>query len=154
MTWDCSGAAKKHFVLLVEDEPAYGRAVCNCLQQYGFEVAWIRSLAAMDLALHSALPDIVVLGLFVAGTSMAPVLRDRLAQMPLMVIVLAETPSAFDQISILEMGADGVVDKTVTSAREIAARVRAVLRRSQGQAFGWSIPHGMRCGTGRARWRL
>jgi len=88
----------------------------------------------MDLALHSALPDIVVLSQFVTRTNTVPVLRDRLAQLPLMVIVLAETPSAFDQISILEMGADDVVDKTVTSVREIAARVRAVLRRSPGRA--------------------
>ena len=130
----CSGPAKKHVVLLVEDEPACGQAVFNCLQQSGFEVNWVRSLAAMDLALHSVLPDIVVLSQFVTRTNTAPVLCDRLAEMPLMVIVLAATSSAFDQISILEMGADDVVDKTVTSVREIAARVRAVLRRAKRQA--------------------
>jgi two-component system catabolic regulation response regulator CreB len=122
-------------VLLLEDDPAIARTVVYTLEREGFTVehvqlvrnAWIclDSLQAPDLAvLDVGLPD-------GSGLDLCRELRQRGSIIPL--ILLTARSDETDRVLGLELGADDYIAKPF-SPRELAARVRALLRRSRMQA--------------------
>jgi len=118
-------------LLLVEDEPAIADTVLYALRGDGHEAvhcltgreAQARAReAAFDLAiLDVGLPDI-------DGFALCRDLRDLRREPPLPVIFLTAHGAEAERVLGLEMGADDYVTKPF-SPRELAARVRAVLRR-------------------------
>lgn len=118
-------------ILLVEDEPAIADTVLYALRAEGFEATHcltgqeaLRSAAACDLAiLDVGLPDI-------GGFALCRELRSR---RDLPVIFLTARDAEIDRVLGLELGADDYVVKPF-SPRELVARVRAVLRRTQAAA--------------------
>jgi DNA-binding response OmpR family regulator len=118
-------------VLIVDDEPQVREVVATYLEREGFSVR-----AAADG--HDALveigrrrPDALVLDLMLPGVSGLEVLhRLRSGGDEVPVIVLSARGSEPERVAGLELGADDYVAKPA-SPREIAARVRAVLRRSK-----------------------
>jgi two-component system alkaline phosphatase synthesis response regulator PhoP len=116
-------------VLVVDDEPEIVRLVRDYLERGGFAVV---SAADGEEALRAARrhhPDLVVLDLnlpHVDGLDVARALR-RDGDVPI-IMLTARTEEA-DRVAGLELGADDYVVKPF-SPREIVARVRAVLRRT------------------------
>jgi DNA-binding response OmpR family regulator len=118
-------------VLVVDDDPALADVVGRYLARDGFEVDYATDgIAGLRQAL-ATLPDIVVLDLMLPGMDGLEVCR-RLRQVaPIPVVMLTALGEESDRITGLDIGADDYVTKPF-SPRELAARVRAVLRRSAG----------------------
>jgi DNA-binding response OmpR family regulator len=117
-------------VLVVDDEPIVRGVVVKYLRREGY-----RTLEAGDGEAALALvedehPDLVVLDLMLPGIDGLAVCRRIRARSELPVIMLTARAEEADRIVGLELGADDYVTKPF-SPRELAARVKTVLRRAQ-----------------------
>ncbi|HZB23915.1 MAG TPA: response regulator transcription factor [Gaiellaceae bacterium] len=120
-------------VLVVDDESIVRDVVVRFLRREGY-----RTLEAGDgdtaLALvETESPDLVVLDLMLPGTDGMSVCRRIRARSELPVIMLTARAEEADRIVGLELGADDYVTKPF-SPRELAARVKTVLRRASPSA--------------------
>jgi DNA-binding response OmpR family regulator len=116
-------------ILVVDDEPIVREVVVSYLRREGY-----RTLEAGDGELAKTLvereqPDLVVLDLMLPGTDGLSVCRWIRTRGSLPVIMLTARGEEADRIVGLELGADDYVTKPF-SPRELAARVRTVLRRA------------------------
>jgi two-component system alkaline phosphatase synthesis response regulator PhoP len=117
-------------ILVAEDEPKISGLVRDYLQAAGFEV---RIAAHGDAALRDARalkPDLVVLDLGLPRRDGIDVIRELRRTSNVPVVILTARGEESDRILGLEMGTDDYVVKPF-SPRELVARVRAVLRRSE-----------------------
>src|SRR5947199_10546890 len=116
--------------LVVEDDAAIRRGVCDMLRYHGFEVA---EAADGDEGLEqarSAEVDIVLLDLILPGVLGLEILEQvRNARPTLPIIIMTAKGEEADRIKGLKLGADDYVVKPF-SVKELMARVEAVLRRS------------------------
>jgi two-component system alkaline phosphatase synthesis response regulator PhoP len=120
-------------VLIVDDEPAIVRLVRDYLERAGFEVMTASNGEDGLQVFARGSPDLVILDLSLPrmdGLDVARAMR-RAGDVPI-IMLTARTEEA-DRVAGLELGADDYVTKPF-SAREIVARVRAVLRRAQTAA--------------------
>ena len=127
-------------ILVVDDEPAIVRLVRDYLERAGFEVMTAANGEAALQSFSRSRPDLVILDLTLPamdGLDVARALR-RTGEVPI-IMLTARTEEA-DRVVGLELGADDYVTKPF-SAREIVARVRAVLRRAQTAAMHEDIVH-------------
>src|ERR687884_62957 len=116
-------------ILVVDDEPIVREVVVSYLRREGY-----RTLEAGDGELAKTLvetkrPDLVVLDLMLPGTDGLSVCRWIRAHGGLPIIMLTARGEEADRIVGLELGADDYVTKPF-SPRELATRVKTVLRRS------------------------
>ncbi|MCW2954445.1 MAG: DNA-binding response regulator [Conexibacter sp.] len=116
-------------ILLVEDEPSIGSLVRTYLAREGFRVLWVRSGedALAELPRHPI--ELIVLDIGLPGIDGFEVCRRVGGRVP--IIMLTARDDEPDRVAGLEAGADDYVPKPF-SPRELAARVKAVLRRSRG----------------------
>jgi DNA-binding response OmpR family regulator len=116
-------------VLVVDDEPIVREVVVRYLAREGHRTLEAADgLSARDLIEDSDL-DLVVLDLMLPGTDGLELCRWIRGRSELPVIMLTARSEEADRIVGLELGADDYVTKPF-SPRELAARVRSVLRRS------------------------
>ncbi|MSR29688.1 MAG: response regulator transcription factor [Phycisphaerales bacterium] len=117
-------------VMVVEDDDAIREGLCDALKFGGYHPL---SCARGDRALREILeaaPDLVLLDVMLPGRNGFEILRDlRAAKPTLPVVMVTARGDERDRIDGLERGADDYVVKPF-SARELLARVGAVLRRS------------------------
>jgi DNA-binding response OmpR family regulator len=119
-------------VLVVDDEPIVREVVVSYLQREGY-----RTLEAEDgdrarELLESESPSLVVLDVMLPGTDGLELCRWIRGRSELPIIMLTARGEEADRIVGLELGADDYVTKPF-SPRELAARVRTVLRRSRSE---------------------
>ena len=114
-------------ILIVDDEPAIRESLAFALKRDGFDIAEAASLREAQARVARA--DLVVLDLVLPDGNGLDFLRALRARSDVPVIVLTSRDEETDRVVGLEMGADDYVLKPF-SPREVAARVRAVLRRS------------------------
>ena len=120
-------------ILLVGDDAMFGRSMSEYLGENRFRVTSVPDDKAMLAALNSAAVDVVVLALppeLGCGALLAPRLREESA---VPIIVLSTQGEAADRIMALELGADDCLTAPF-SARELLARLRAILRRRRVDA--------------------
>lgn len=121
-------------LLLVEDDPMIGEAVRSGLRRQGFAVDWVRAAEAARLALASEPYDLMLLDLGLPDRDGLSVLRERRAQNDRMpVLILTARDATADKVAGLDLGADDYLVKPF-DLDELAARVRALLRRRAGPA--------------------
>jgi two-component system response regulator QseB len=121
-------------LLIVEDDAALGEALSSGLRQLGHVVDWFRDGAQADAALASAPFDAVVLDLGLPGSDgMVWLGRWRGREISLPVLILTARDGVEMRIAGLDAGADDYLVKPI-SIDELAARLRAMLRRSSGRA--------------------
>ena len=115
-------------ILVVEDEESFSDALSYMLGKEGFEavVAATGPDALAEFDRNGA--DIVLLDLMLPGLPGTEVCRELRARSNVPIIMLTAKDSEIDKVVGLELGADDYVTKPY-SARELIARVRAVLRR-------------------------
>jgi two-component system response regulator RegX3 len=115
-------------VLVVEDEESFSDALSYMLRREGYETVvaadGVGALAEFD----RAGADIVLLDLMLPGLSGTEVCRSLRARSSVPIIMLTAKDAEIDKVVGLELGADDYVTKPY-SARELVARIRAVLRR-------------------------
>jgi DNA-binding response OmpR family regulator len=121
----------KRTILLIEDEQAISEPLAAALAREGFE-AVVASTAAKGLELLEARsPDLVLLDVMLPDGDGRDLLRQIRATSRLPVVMLTARGEEMDRVLGLELGADDYVTKPF-SAAELIARVRAVLRRTEG----------------------
>ena len=116
-------------VLIVEDEPMVGEVVERYLRRDGYDVRTARDGAAGLRAFDSFEPDLVVLDVMLPEVDGMEVCRRIRADSQVPIIMLTARGEEIDKLLGLELGADDYVTKPF-SPRELAARVKAVLRRA------------------------
>lgn len=126
----------KSMVLVVDDEAAIRSMLAFNLKRAGFDVTEADNGRSARDAIASARPDLVLMDWMlpdVSGLELTRLLKrdDNLKDIPI-IMVTARTEEQ-DKIHGLDSGADDYVSKPF-SPRELVSRVRAVLRRAQGDA--------------------
>src|SRR5678816_4010508 len=121
-------------LLLVEDDSLLGAGLEAGLGQAGFEIDWVRdgvaALHAADAGVYAAV--ILDLGLpRLAGFEVLQRLRERRLRVP--VLILTARDAIEDRVRGLDGGADDYLVKPA-DLDELAARLRALIRRSKGEA--------------------
>jgi DNA-binding response OmpR family regulator len=122
-------AARRAKVLVVDDEEQVRTVVCWQLESENFEVDEASDGDSAMRKIVTSAPDLVVLDLSLPGKGGLEVLAGVRRDGMLPVIVLTARRDEIERIVALDLGADDYVVKPF-SPRELAARVRSVLRRS------------------------
>jgi DNA-binding response OmpR family regulator len=118
-------------VLVAEDDPTVAEVVAMYLQRDGHEVEWVADgVTALNRA-RSMPPDLVILDILLPGLDGLEVCRRIRERAPTPVVMLTALGEETDRVLGLELGADDYVTKPF-SPRELALRVRSVLRRAGG----------------------
>src|SRR5690349_3001542 len=120
-------------LLLVEDDSMIGAAAQQGLRQEGYAVDWVRDGPEADAALAAGRYDLVLLDLGLPrrdGLALLRAWRARREQVP--VVIVTARDAVGDRVAGLDAGADDYLVKPF-DLDELAARVRAVLRRRSGQ---------------------
>ena len=120
-----------HRVLVIDDEPAIRESLAFALRRDGFAITEAATLKEARSAAADA--DLIILDLVLPDGNGLDFLRSLRSQSDIPVIVLTSRDEETDRVVGLEMGADDYVLKPF-SPREVAARVRAVLRRAAKSA--------------------
>ena len=115
-------------ILVVEDEQSFSDALSYMLRKEGYEVAVAGNGPDGLTEFDKAGADLVLLDLMLPGLSGLEVCRQLRQRSDVPVIMLTAKDAEVDKVVGLEIGADDYVTKPF-SARELLARIRAVLRR-------------------------
>jgi DNA-binding response OmpR family regulator len=118
-------------VLVVDDEPKIVEVVGDYLRNAGFSVTTAADGDSAVAAARARPPDLVVLDLGLPGLDGLDVARELRRTSPVPIIMLTARGEETDRVLGLELGADDYLVKPF-SPRELLARVRAVLRRTDG----------------------
>jgi two-component system response regulator RegX3 len=115
-------------VLVVEDEESFSDALSYMLRREGFEAVVAATGPDALAEFERGGADVVLLDLMLPGLSGTEVCRALRARSSVPIIMLTAKDAEIDKVVGLELGADDYVTKPY-SARELVARIRAVLRR-------------------------
>lgn len=119
-------------ILITEDDNALAEALQFSLSQAGYAVDWVANGAAADEALKQDVFGLLILDLGLPkldGYEVLRRLRQRNLTMPVLILSGREQPE--EKVTGLDLGADDYLVKPF-SLNELQARVRALLRRRQG----------------------
>jgi DNA-binding response OmpR family regulator len=116
-------------ILVVDDEPIVREVVVRYLEREGYRTLEAADGSAARDVLKRSDPDLVVLDVMLPGTDGLELCRWIRSTSELPVIMLTARGEEADRIVGLELGADDYVTKPF-SPRELAARVRSILRRT------------------------
>ena len=125
-------------ILIVEDEPSIATALEDALRLEGYEVHVVGDGLSAERAALREHYDLILLDVMLPqkdGFSVCRTLRGAGLATPI-IVVTARTQEV-DKIVGLELGADDYVTKPF-SLGELSARIKAVLRRTSGEARRWS----------------
>lgn len=125
-------------ILLVEDEARISRTVRLYLEQAGFAVVVVDDGVMAMPAFRRERPQLIILDLMLPNVDGWEVCRQLRQASGVPIIMLTARNEETDRIVGLELGADDYITKPF-SPREVVARVRAVLRRTQGQVRASAI---------------
>ena len=130
-------------ILVVEDEPDIRKLINYNLAQERFRVLEAEDGEQALKLLQREKPNLVILDLMLPGLSgleLCKILRDRTDTTHLPILMLTAKAGEADKVVGLELGADDYLSKPF-SPREMVARVRAILRRSESSMAAESAPH-------------
>src|SRR5688572_8857347 len=132
-------------VLLVEDEESFVDALTVGLKREGFLVSVARDgLEALD-QFDKVHPDIVLLDVMLPKLSGIDVCRELRTRSQVPILMVTAKGGEIDAVVGLEVGADDYVTKPYR-LRELIARIRAVLRRADGDGAGELSPAAIEVG--------
>ena len=119
-------------VLLVEDEHSIGSMTRGYLERNGYRVVWVRSgeEGLAELGRHQV--RIVILDIRLPGIDGFDVARTIRTRSDVPILMLTARDEEPDRVAGLELGADDYLTKPF-SPRELVARMKAVLRRTDGR---------------------
>ena len=127
--YDPGVAVRRRRVLLVEDERSISGPLADALEREGFDATVAETAAEALERARTIEPDLVLLDLMLPDGSGFDVCRELRSERDVPIVMLTARGDEADRIIGLELGADDYVVKPF-SAREVIARVRAVLRRT------------------------
>ena len=116
-------------ILVVEDDREICALMARCLKENDWRVSMARDGREMDTRLAEARIDLVLLDIMLPGEDGLSLCRRLRASSSLPIIIVSAKGDDIDRVIGLEIGADDYLAKPF-NPRELAARVRALLRRS------------------------
>jgi DNA-binding response OmpR family regulator len=119
----------QHIVVVDDEQPARDM-VGDYLRMHGFSVSLCDGGASLRRTIAERVPDLIVLDLNMPEEDGLSIIRDLKQRGSVPIIMLTATASAIDRVVGLELGADDYLAKPC-ELRELLARIRSVLRRSQ-----------------------
>ena len=131
-------------IAVVEDEPDLLRLTAEALGREGFKVATFPDATSFLRSLDKTLPDLILLDLMLPdadGLDVCRAIRGHDARRSIPIIIMTAKGTETDRVLGLELGADDYVVKPV-AFMELAARIRAVLRRGKADATYQNISLG------------
>ena len=120
-------------ILFVEDDRDIRTLLADFLAREGFAVEVAEDGAAADRVLARTRPDLVILDIMLPGEDGLSICRRLRARGAVPIIMLTAKNDDVDRIVGLELGADDYLGKPF-NPRELLARIRAILRRSERTA--------------------
>ncbi len=117
-------------ILVVDDEPTLRETVGEALEADGFRVRTAADGREALIRFRADAPDLVILDLMLPELSGIEVCRIVRAESAVPILMLTAKSSEIDKVLGLELGADDYMVKPF-SLRELSARVRALLRRTE-----------------------
>ncbi len=117
-------------ILVVDDDTEIRTLVQDLLMRHGFSVATAGDAAECKATLAHGTVDLVLLDVMLPGQDGLSLCREVRASTSVPVILVSALGEETDRVVGLEIGADDYVAKPF-GARELVARIRAVLRRAQ-----------------------
>ncbi|WP_319764710.1 response regulator transcription factor [Maridesulfovibrio sp.] len=117
-------------VLIVDDDAKLRELLTQYLEGYGYEVLTLSSGDGLIEKVKNESPGIVILDIMMPGKDGLEVLRELRPHSSVPVIMLTAKGEDTDRIVGLELGADDYISKPF-NPRELLARIKAVLRRTQ-----------------------
>ncbi len=121
----------KPHILVVEDEAAISEPLAESLERDGFTTEVAASIAEANRCFHAKIPDLVLLDLMLPDGDGRDLCRELRKESDVPIVMLTARGEEMDKVVSLELGADDYVVKPF-SARELVARIRAILRRGHG----------------------
>jgi two-component system OmpR family response regulator len=119
-------------ILVVDDDAAIRELVREYLAEHDYQVSVAESGAEMDKVLGTDVVDLVILDLKLPDEDGLAIARRLRESLDLPIIMLTGRKEEADRVMGLELGADDYVTKPF-SQRELMARIKAVLRRTEGK---------------------
>jgi len=123
----------KHRILIVDDEPAISDNIQFVLESEGLETVRVATGLAATPILDEGTIDLIILDIGLPDINGLDLLKEIRRTRATPVILLTARTAEIDRVLGLEIGADDYIAKPF-SPRELAARVKAVLRRCQRTA--------------------
>jgi two-component system response regulator QseB len=121
-------------ILIVEDDPMIGASIRTGLRQDGYTADWARDGNSAELAVATNEYDAILLDLGLPGRSGLELLAQwRRKRNAVPILIITARDSVEDRIAGLDGGADDYLVKPF-DLNELAARLRALLRRRSGRA--------------------
>jgi two-component system response regulator RegX3 len=117
-------------ILLVEDESSISAPLAELLEREGFVAEVAANLAQAREALAGEAPDLVLLDVMLPDGDGRDLARDIRKDSDVPIVMLTARGEEIDRVLGLELGADDYVVKPF-SARELTARIRAIMRRGR-----------------------
>jgi two-component system OmpR family response regulator len=124
------GSSAQPRILVVDDDPAMRKLIADALGDHAFRTSTAANGAEMAQAMAQHTVDLVVLDLRLHGEDGMDLARKLRQESQIPIVMVTGRAEEVDRVMGLELGADDYVLKPF-SARELVARVRAVLRRYQ-----------------------
>jgi two-component system OmpR family response regulator len=121
-------------VLLVEDDKEISRLLTDVLSENNFDVAVACSAKDLDRFLKNDDTDVIVLDVMLPGEDGLSICKRLRVHSKVPIIMLTALGSEADRVAGLELGADDYISKPFGS-RELIARIRALLRRVNGDPY-------------------
>jgi two-component system OmpR family response regulator len=118
-------------ILIVEDDPSLRTLLARTLRENGFRTLAAGSAAEVARAMETDTVDMILLDVMLPGPSGFDLCRAIRRTSDVPIIIVSARGDEADRLIGLELGADDYVPKPF-SAKELIARMRATLRRSQG----------------------
>ena len=122
----------KRKILIVDDDTNISELISLYLTKECFETRCVEDGESALLAFHSFRPDLILLDLMLPGMDGYQVCREIRRESQTPIIMLSAKGEVFDKVLGLELGADDYIIKPF-DAKELVARVKAVLRRTMRQ---------------------
>ncbi|QEY17585.1 response regulator [Cellvibrio sp. KY-GH-1] len=116
------------FICVIEDEPDLATLMVDYLKANDFQTIVFNRGDEADLWLQSNNPDLILLDLMLPGMDGLQVCKNQRQRSAVPIIMMTAKTEEIDRLLGLELGADDYICKPY-SAREVVARVKAVLRR-------------------------
>lgn len=118
-------------ILIVDDDSDIRDLLGKFLRRHGFEASLAKDGNEMQAILLKQAVDLVILDIMMPGDDGLTLCRQMRTNSTIPILMLTAISEEVDRILGLEMGADDYLSKPF-NPRELLARVRAILRRSQG----------------------
>jgi two-component system, OmpR family, response regulator len=117
-------------ILVVDDDPDVCRLISDYFVEFGLRVSCVADASSMHQALARSVVDLILLDLKLPDEDGMTLARDLRAKLSTPIIILTSRKDDVDRVMGLELAADDYLTKPF-NPRELVARIRAVLRRTQ-----------------------